>query len=378
MNRLILIGNGFDLAHGMKTSYNDFILWYITDCVKQARKIDYIDEIIEVKRTSYYDYFRFVNDHAVEGLIQKYYEESFEKILINSRSNTSHKSENSAPFKFNIKSQLLEVLLKNCSFRTWVEIETEFYELLKAILKKDATYRVKQEDLAALNKSLSFLIGKLQEYLSQLPTPTYDKRYGEIFGSLLKKFEILLPWSEGPEWRSEERYKINRTFVLNFNYTRTASLYTKDIPTLYNNEFIDIHGQLNDDSNPIIFGFGDELDENYLKMERERAKGYFRYIKSFWYFRTSNYWHLIRFIDSEEYQIYVLGHSCGLSDRTMLNMIFEHPNCMSIKIFYYGDEASNNYTEVTYEIARHFSDKALMRRRIISIDRSIRMPQFND
>ena len=29
MNRIILIGNGFDLAHGLKTSYNDFIKWYL-------------------------------------------------------------------------------------------------------------------------------------------------------------------------------------------------------------------------------------------------------------------------------------------------------------------------------------------------------------
>lgn len=28
MNRLVLIGNGFDLAHGLKTSYKDFIYWY--------------------------------------------------------------------------------------------------------------------------------------------------------------------------------------------------------------------------------------------------------------------------------------------------------------------------------------------------------------
>ena len=28
MNRLVLIGNGFDLAHGLKTSYKDFIDWY--------------------------------------------------------------------------------------------------------------------------------------------------------------------------------------------------------------------------------------------------------------------------------------------------------------------------------------------------------------
>jgi hypothetical protein len=29
MNRLIIIGNGFDLAHGIKTSYKEFILDYI-------------------------------------------------------------------------------------------------------------------------------------------------------------------------------------------------------------------------------------------------------------------------------------------------------------------------------------------------------------
>lgn len=28
MNRIILIGNGFDLAHGLSTKYEDFINWY--------------------------------------------------------------------------------------------------------------------------------------------------------------------------------------------------------------------------------------------------------------------------------------------------------------------------------------------------------------
>ena len=28
MNRLVIIGNGFDLAHGLKTRYEDFINWY--------------------------------------------------------------------------------------------------------------------------------------------------------------------------------------------------------------------------------------------------------------------------------------------------------------------------------------------------------------
>lgn len=28
MKKLYIIGNGFDLAHGIRTSYNDFISWY--------------------------------------------------------------------------------------------------------------------------------------------------------------------------------------------------------------------------------------------------------------------------------------------------------------------------------------------------------------
>ncbi|MBK8620257.1 MAG: hypothetical protein IPN79_00480 [Saprospiraceae bacterium] len=38
MNRLILVGNGFDLAHGMKTSYADFILWYFQKCWEEAKQ----------------------------------------------------------------------------------------------------------------------------------------------------------------------------------------------------------------------------------------------------------------------------------------------------------------------------------------------------
>lgn len=37
MNRLILIGNGFDLAHGLKISYKDFIFWYLDECFKKPK-----------------------------------------------------------------------------------------------------------------------------------------------------------------------------------------------------------------------------------------------------------------------------------------------------------------------------------------------------
>ena len=57
-------------------------------------------------------------------------------------------------------------------------------------------------------------------------------------------------------------------------------------------------------------------------------------------------------------------------------MILEHENCRSIKIYYHGDEP-NNYTDITYEMARHFHNKSVMRKRIVSLERSTDMPQVD-
>lgn len=38
LKAIIFIGNGFDLAHGLKTRYEDFIDWYWTKRVKEFRE----------------------------------------------------------------------------------------------------------------------------------------------------------------------------------------------------------------------------------------------------------------------------------------------------------------------------------------------------
>jgi hypothetical protein len=51
MNDLYLIGNGFDLAHGLKTSYNDFLLWYLNRFLKQfGQKDHYEDDLMKIDR----------------------------------------------------------------------------------------------------------------------------------------------------------------------------------------------------------------------------------------------------------------------------------------------------------------------------------------
>ncbi len=138
---------------------------------------------------------------------------------------------------------------------------------------------------------------------------------------------------------------------------------------------INIHGELKQIKNPIIFGYGDEVDKSYQEIEDLNENEFFKHIKSFDYFKTSNYHNLLNFIDSGKFEIFIMGHSCGLSDRTMLNTIFENKNCDKIKIFYHTVE---EYRTKTYEISRHFNDKALMRKRIVPRPDCIPMPQHDD
>ena len=156
-------------------------------------------------------------------------------------------------------------------------------------------------------------------------------------------------------------------YFLNFNYTFTLENYIDSINKIIPSTINYIHGELDSRENPIIFGFGDEHDKHYLEFEDEKNNELFKHIKSFKYFKTSNYHNLIRFIEDADYQVYIIGHSCGLSDRTMLKEIFENEKCKSIKIFYHSKSSfDNDYIEKTMEISRHFEDKGLMRKKIVS------------
>ena len=125
---------------------------------------------------------------------------------------------------------------------------------------------------------------------------------------------------------------------------------------LQNYEINYIHGKLNSPDNPIIFGYGDEIDSYYERIENLNNNHFLRNFKSFGYFLTSNYQNFSRFIESDLFEVLIFGHSCGISDRTLLNKLLEHKNCHKVKIFYYMKNSSeNDFTEKTYELSRHFS-----------------------
>jgi hypothetical protein len=386
MNRLILIGNGFDLAHGMKTGYNDFIVSYITSCFSGAGfDKPYEDDLLTIELNLYTYVLDELKGRTTEQYIKEHYKNGTLSSLMEINKgdyvpNIIFSSDYHRPsprwtsaFKVKVKSSLLTEMIDNCKIDKWVDIENLFYSSLKKALQDNNQNKTK--DVQELNHSLTFIIKKLGVYLTNLGTcKQYIDKYKKLIKENIRPSEIV----ERPPISNKDLNNVspNKTLLLNFNYTDTVEQYLtqdSDIQVNY------IHGQLNSEENPIIFGFGDELDSEYNKFELDRTKEIFRYIKSFWYFKTSNYHNLLRFIQSDNFQVYILGHSCGLSDRTMLNMIFEHDNCLSIKIHYYQNPqtGNNNYTELTEEISRHFKDKRQMRLKIVPLDMSSRMPHIS-
>jgi len=367
MNRLILIGNGFDLAHGLKTDYNSFILWYLKKCFNFAWNDEqYEDELIKLEKTGQ----TLEMGHQLQNtgdFIDFYYKRGFQEVINSTPLHTLAQTFG-MPFKLTIKSDFFKRLLLKCSNSYWVDIENQFYSELKHILQNNSILKIALLD--ALNNSLKFIINQLHSYLTSIPSNKGNDDYISIMRSTIEAGEIIqsnVRPNEHPD----------NILILNFNYTTTIERYVDEVKNRgYAISVNYIHGQINDQENPLIFGFGDELDTDYIKMEHTNINGFFEYMKSFWYFKTSNYHNLIRFLSSDEYQIFTLGHSCGLSDRTLLNMIFEHPNCKSIKIYYHGEKRENNYKRLTQEISRHFKDKVSLRKKIVPFDKCSSMPQI--
>ncbi|MFC1225343.1 AbiH family protein [Pedobacter sp. BG31] len=381
MNRLILVGNGFDLAHGLKTSYNDFILWYITNCFENSSQ-GYEDELLSIYANSYVYVNNELDGRSINEYILEHYQNGSLSTLMGTKKEyfidmVSSGDDDIPPapwisaFKIKCKSKFLCELIDNCAIDKWVDIENLFYSSLKKALREGN--QRKAEDVKDLNKSLTFIIEQLTVYLKEI---SHSKENIDKYSIILQDTVIPDEIVERPPLTKDDlQYQLpSETLILNFNYTDTIEQY---FPENLNVKINYIHGKLDDVSNPIIFGFGDELDSDYSKFELDTTKQLFKYIKSFWYFKTSNYHNLMRFIQGEPFQVYIFGHSCGLSDRTMLNMIFEHENCVSIKIFYYENPSTgnNNYTDLTEEISRHFRDKRLMRLKIVPFDKSSPMPQ---
>ncbi len=416
MNKIVLIGNGFDLAHGLKTSYADFINWYweqwrdkLILCHFSILEDPLCSIELDTEETDFTQWHGFLMQDSIA------YQQMSGMEFYDAFSNGG--------LAIMKKSKLLTRICQSIETKGWVDIEADYYALLKECLKKNSTIEVKK-----LHEHFAYLQEKLIEYLLEIQVKSTNKDI--VLSSIKEKIYepiILQDIAVGAEKQvnqfiserlagkstfhtifnyqaevsmykslndidienlqvnlkhddiNEEVHQKNFTLlpenimVVNFNYTNIAGSYLPDIPFhfLLNN----IHGTL-DNPQSVIFGYGDEMDKYYQELEDLNDNNYLTHIKSSKYLDASNYRKLLQFAKSAPFQIYIMGHSCGNSDRTLLNTLFEHENCISIKPFYYQKEdGSDNYTEIAQNISRNFKDKQALRDKVVPKDYCEPLPQ---
>ena len=382
MNRIIIIGNGFDLAHGLPTSYKNFINWYLeglTQALKDYSSDTLADDLCKFKIYKYDWYTFFINNPHLNDTSYK----ELIKII----------NDNPQLLSFT-SSRFLEAITKCIEKNNWVDIEKEYYNLLSKDFESS-----NDENITKLNNELECLKNNLITYLNEIETKLINEfivkdsikekifepinprdisieakekfeffknnrlAHDSHYKSLLNKYNTYKLLKDIDQRNSKEFYIPDSILLLNFNYTKTADLYLPNEDIFKVNH---IHGKL---SNPksIIFGYGDELDDNYKKLLKDNNNEYLKNIKSINYLNYTNYRELLSYIESAPYQIYIMGHSCGLSDKTLLNTLFEHDNCVSIKPFYYiNKDGRDNYTDIVQNISRNFTDMKLMRDRVVN------------
>ena len=396
MNRLVLIGNGFDLAHGLKTRYEDFIYWYWKQRVLSLRNFrgktsdDGLCKFTILAYDTWYDLF---------------YDRQF-SISLAEDNDFFDVTKNKESFGIEYSS-LFDRIHKSIETKKWVDIENDYYDLLKEYaLSDESTEKVNELNLQLqyIKELLIKYLGYIENYKVAINESIKEKIYSPIklddisvSGKNIVKECVDSCMNQGESfvrekmhrygWKVDDNIESIRYFrdkysegkipftdvprsyllpdavmLLNFNYTQTAQLY-------YNSNlgFINyIHGKI-DNLQSVIFGYGDELDDDYKKLQKLNDKDCLTNVKSIKYLESDNYKRLLSFAKSAPFQIFIMGHSCGNSDRTLLNTLFEHRNCISIKPYFHQiNENEDKYLELVQNISRNFTDMKLMRDRVVN------------
>lgn len=479
INRLIIIGNGFDLAHGMKTKYKDFVNGYLRQRIESFDGENSEDLLIKIKYNGdAMKPHRLLKDYTIYLTLKELNIESRvealqleEIMLLNILYGKLHPNEGNEEKKEFTEEEVQEIL-NDCTEeekeneihltqgimqliekqgeysvsytpffkkvydeiedKNWVDIECEYYKYLCGLMKKldlsdeEDTKKEVSKEIDELNEEMKFITEKLVEYLKRKDgrvdencirideEPLRRKILDKMMMPLSKQeiaVEALEQWDSfvkekystmhgkddktefsqckkdngelNIEWLMEKYPKELRPdeiVILNFNYTSLAAAYHtriadnlkyKDKGTAYLNQ---IHGTLYG-KEEIIFGYGDDSDEMYKKLLDKNNNRFLENDKTVKYLGSARYRNFFGFIESAPFQVCIMGHSCGISDRTLLSTIFQHENCVSIKPYFYKNGDNNDYYEIIKNISRCFDDKKLMRDRVVNKDYCEPLPQ---
>ena len=310
-NNLLIIGNGFDLEHDLKTHYTDFFDT-INNNVSSKNEIILNNNKYLIKDNNLLLYLiKEYKQNKLQGNNWIDIETEFKKIISlieeininNFIDNMSYYSGDEYTTIKKIQSKS-SYYFKNCLFpfiigNNYYKYINEHYNISIKILEKD----------------LNELTNMLRDYLLE-----------QDISNLTKTKDI-----------SDIDYKI--THVLSFNYTDTFRKIYSDI----DDDKIDfIHGSLN--KNNLVLGINETLTEDTANkiVDTVYFKKYFQRI-----YKKTDYKY-VSWLDPTDYKnyadfdtVYIHGHSLDESDKEILEKIINSvlkKYTPTVKIFYYDEK----------------------------------------
>lgn len=327
MIQLVIIGNGFDLAHNYPTKYSDFLFQYLKNSYQIAydnRIGQYFeDELVRIQAS-----LLRINPSSIKNFLKNDYVSIY------------------------FKNQFIKEIISSVSELNWADVEYLYYQSLLKTISANSNIKVN-----SLNDTFNSFKVKFISYLQTLKFDSWNKNIEAIISRI---FFI-------------DNIKTSQYIFLNFNYTNSLGCYldkAKESNSNLNFQIIHIHGSLNDPSK-IIFGYGDESDMNYKSIEDKNNNIYLNHFKSFHYIQSNNYATLFNILDMDtSWKVHVIGHSCGISDRILLKELFDNEKCKRITIYpYRKDDGTLDITEKVQQISRHFTGNSKHKmRQIITYD----------
>lgn len=309
MNRIILVGNGFDLAHGLKTCYNDFVLDLIKQKIEKAIK-EGPKNNFNTHRTGY-----FYDDELLSIYIPNFgnIDDFISSILEFQELEKLKKLSETDSLELIIKSKILSDFFEN-----WSDFEKSFFECLVQTFQENG-------DIKRLNLEFSLIRKYLKDYIHKIQV---DIESSGIESNQINKIKEI--FCEG---------ELKDILFLSFNYTRTLGFYFNEIQKKINSKIIYLHGNVNEllEEDELIFGYDNELNENFNKILSKSEIEYLNFFKSVLYNNTTSKRELVDFLTLDKFDVYSFGHSWDVSDFTILREIFSHSNCTRIKLYYHPE-----------------------------------------
>lgn len=374
MNRLVIIGNGFDLANGLKSRYSDFLIYLINKEIDRANssKQPSINVLFSILPNNQYS--KDIRLEPVKAISEILKSNRILKIDTPSKSPITYFSEKDYPFNqlhefaFKFNSELFEALFTD---EKWTDIEHSYFSFLKEKSKPGNP----RSAIKIVNESFDFIKQELIIYLkSQISSSKINNELEKTISIIGKSDrQILEYFDEDVKNKLSHHYYFNSNqndiLFLNFNYTNLLELFRTKNSIISKSQIINIHGDLDDPKN-VIFGYGDEMNQSFREMEEANIEELLTHFKSYHYASQNNYFRLLTFIENP-FDVIVIGHSLGLSDRLLLNTIFEHESCKHIFLFH---RSESNHFRSRIALGRHFDNKKLFRQKLVTINESFKLP----